>query len=60
MTKEVTAVLKLKTSISTKGLIQYFTLSPKKYTLFYSLKDAIDHFIGIFFYATAFSSELSI
>ena len=27
--KEVTAVLKLKTSISPKGLIQYFTLGQK-------------------------------
>ena len=39
--KEVTVVLKLKTSISPKGLIQYFR--PKKYSLFYALKDAIDH-----------------
>ena len=55
--KEVTAVLKLKTSISPKGLIQYFTLGQKIY-IFYALKDAIDHLLGNFFYATAISKEL--
>ena len=43
--KEGTAVLKLKTSISPKVLIQYFTLGQKIY-IFYALKDAIDQLLG--------------
>ena len=57
--KVVTAVLKLKTSISPKGLIQYFTLGQKIY-IFYALKDAIDHLLGIFFMLLLFTKNFDV
>ena len=47
--KEVTAVLKLKTSISPKGLIQYFTLGKTNINFFMLLKMPLTICLGIFF-----------
>ena len=46
--KEVTAVLKLKTSISPKVFIQYFTLDPNNIHTFFMLLKML-YKIGIFF-----------
>ena len=56
--KEVTAVLKLKTSNSPKGLIQYFTSGPKNIHIFMLKKMPLTICLGNFFYATALSKEL--
>jgi len=56
--KEVTAVLRLKTSISPRGLVQYFTLGQKDIHFFMLRKMPLTICLGNFFCATAISKEL--